>query len=391
MAGMDWPLKFGIFLAPFHPAGQNPTVALERDIELIQHLDRLGFDEAWIGEHHSGGWEIITSPEIFIASAAARTKRITFGTGVVSLPYHHPLMTADRIIMLDHLTRGRIIFGVGPGALPSDAHMLGIDPATQRQRMDEGLEAILALFRSTEPVTRETDWFTLRDARLNIGPYSHPHPEVAVAAMISPSGPTAAGRHGTALLSIGTTQKSGIDLLGQHWSVLEDEAAVAGHVPDRESWRVLGQFHIAETREQAYQDVDFGIADFSRYFSEVAALPIFPGAEPEGLADYVNQSGAGVIGTPDDAIEHIENVIKSSDGGFGTLLGFAHEWANREATNRSYELFARYVIPHFQNSAKRALQSEEWVSQNRPTFMGQFGQAITGAVQKHADDKAARE
>src|SRR6187549_3167855 len=183
---MDWPLRFGIFLAPFHPVGQNPTLALHRDLELIEHLDRLGFDEAWIGEHHSAGYEIIASPEVFIASAAARTTHIKLGTGVSSLPYHHPLMLADRIVLLDHLTRGRAMFGVGPGALPSDAFMMGIDPMRQREMMDEALEAILALFTSDEPITREAGWFTMRDARLHLRPYSRPHMEVAVAAQVSP-------------------------------------------------------------------------------------------------------------------------------------------------------------------------------------------------------------
>ena len=92
---MDWPLRFGIFLAPFHPPQRNPTLALERDLELIERLDELGYDEAWIGEHHSAGFEIIASPEVFIAAAAQRTKHIRLGTGVSSLPYHHPLMLAD--------------------------------------------------------------------------------------------------------------------------------------------------------------------------------------------------------------------------------------------------------------------------------------------------------
>src|SRR5256885_15694558 len=164
---MNWPLKFGIFLAPFHPVGQNPTLALERDLELIQRLDALGFDEAWIGEHHSAGYEIIASPELFMAVAAERTRNIKLGTGVSSLPYHHPLILADRMVLLDHLTRGRFMFGVGPGALPSDAYMMGIDPMDQRRRMEESLEAMLQLFRG-ETVTMETDWFTLKDARLQL-------------------------------------------------------------------------------------------------------------------------------------------------------------------------------------------------------------------------------
>src|SRR5437764_5148250 len=177
-----WPLKFGLFMAPFHPVGQNPTLALERDLDLIVHLDRLGFDEAWIGEHPSAGYEIIASPEVFIATAAERTRNIRLGTGVSSLPYHHPLMLADRMVLLDHLTRGRVMMGVGPGSLPSDAFMMGIEPMRQREMMEESLEAILALLAGDELVNRTTDWFTLNDARLQLRPYTHPCFEVAVAA-----------------------------------------------------------------------------------------------------------------------------------------------------------------------------------------------------------------
>src|SRR5213082_232463 len=176
-------MRFGIFLAPFHPVGQNPTLALQRDLELIERLDQLGYDEAWVGEHHSAGYEIIASPELFIAAAAERTKRIRLGTGVSSLPYHHPLMLADRMVLLDHLTRGRVMLGCGPGALPSDAFMMGIPTDKQRDRMEESLETILALFKGGERITRESDWFTLRDAELQLRPYSDPF-EVAVAAQV---------------------------------------------------------------------------------------------------------------------------------------------------------------------------------------------------------------
>src|SRR5579871_633163 len=106
-------LRHGIFLPPFHPMDENPAACMDRDLELMQWLDRLGFHEAWIGEHHSAGWETISSPELFIAVAAERTRSIRFGTGVISLPYHNPLMVANRIIQLDHHTRGRVMFGAG--------------------------------------------------------------------------------------------------------------------------------------------------------------------------------------------------------------------------------------------------------------------------------------
>ena len=155
-------MKFGVFMAPFHRVGENPTLALERDLELIQWLDSLGFDEAYIGEHHSAGWETIASPELFMATAAERTRNIRLGTGVISLPYHHPLMVANRMVLLDHLTRGRVILGVGPGALASDALMLGIKAERQREMMHESLDVIMRLFTETEPITYKTDWFCVR-------------------------------------------------------------------------------------------------------------------------------------------------------------------------------------------------------------------------------------
>lgn len=387
---MDWPLRFGTFMAPFHPNGQNPTYALERDLDLVVHLDHLGFDEAWIGEHHSAGYELIASPELFIATAAERTRHIRLGTGVVSLPYHHPFMVAQRIVQLDHITRGRVMLGVGPGALPSDAFMLGIDPAQQRPRMEEALEVILELLRSDEPVTRETEWFTLRNARLHLEPYTKPHPEVAVAAMISPSGPRAAGKHGCSLLSIGATQRAGIDLLGQAWKVMEERSAEFGHTADRRQWRLVSQVHIAETKEQAYRDVEYGLEAYVEYFRKVAALPMIPEGSDEHPAELLNQTGAGVIGTPDDLIAFIDHLIDQSEGGFGTFLVQAHEWADPAATKRSYELIAQHVFARFQGSGRRPTESRDWVSSNRQEFMGAAGGAIMAAFQQHHEEQAAK-
>jgi limonene 1,2-monooxygenase len=388
---MDRPLRFGIFLAPFHPVGQSPTLALERDLALIEHLDRLGFDEAWIGEHHSAGYEIIASPEVFIATAAARTRTIRLGTGVSSLPYHHPLMLADRMVLLDHLTRGRVSFGVGPGALPSDAYMMGIEVARQRDMMEESLEAILALLESDEPVDIETDWFTLRDARLQLRPYTHPRFEVAVAAQVSPAGPRLAGRFGLSLLSIGATTAGGFDILGAHWQVMEERAEQFQTTVDRQAWRLVGPIHIAETREQAYEDVRFGLREWVDYFQRVAALPLAPETDDATeLADAMNASGFAVIGTPDDAIAQIERLVEQS-GGFGTFLVMAHEWADRAQTERSYELLARYVLPRFQGSSQRTTASRDWAAANRPQFIGEATAAVMTAVQSHHEERAAQQ
>jgi limonene 1,2-monooxygenase len=386
---MDWPLRFGVFMAPFHPVGQNPTLALQRDLELIDRLDELGYDEAWFGEHHSAGYELISSPEVFIAAAAARTRRIRLGTGVSSLPYHHPLILADRMVLLDHLTRGRVMFGVGPGALPSDAYMMGIDPLRQREMMEESLEAILALLESDEPVNRSTDWFTLRDARLQLRPFTLPRFEVAVAAQISPAGPRAAGRFGVSLLSLGATTAGGFDVLGSHWQVMEQRATEFGATVDRRQWRLVGPMHLAETEEQARADVAFGLTDWCDYFRRVAALPLAPDVDnPEELVDAMNGTGLAVIGTPDMAVAQIQRLIDQS-GGFGCYLFMAHDWADREATLASYELFARYVAPLFQAQVSRPVASRDWAIANRESFIGGAMAAVMKAVQDHHAEREA--
>jgi limonene 1,2-monooxygenase len=385
---MTRPLRFGIFLAPFHAPGQNPTLAIHRDLALVEHLDRVGFDEAWIGEHHSAGYEIIASPEVFIAAASQRTSRIKLGTGVSSLPYHHPLMLADRMVLLDHLTRGRVMLGVGPGSLPSDAFMMGIEVAKQRDMMEESLEVILALLAG-ETVTHDAGWFKLRDARLQLLPYSGADFEVAVAAMVSPSGPRAAGRFGCSLLSIGATQVQGYDLLGTTWQIMEERAATFDQAIDRANWRLVGPVHLAATKEQAYRDVEYGLAEWVDYFTRVAALPLAPETDDtREIADAMNDSGFAVIGTPDDFAAQLERLEKQS-GGFGTFLNMAQDWASPQATLDSYSLMAREVFPAFQASAGSLTASRDWAAENRPTFMGATTEAIMASFAKHQAEQEA--
>ncbi|MGE0226520.1 MAG: LLM class flavin-dependent oxidoreductase, partial [Acetobacteraceae bacterium] len=251
-------LRFGIFLAPFHRVGDNPTLALGRDLELIQWLDELGYDEAWIGEHHSAGWEIIAAPEIVIGIAAERTRRIMLGSGVTSLPYHHPLMVAQRFVQLDHMTRGRAMLGVGPGALVSDAYMMGIAAEAQRTRMDESLGAIMRLLACDEPVTLKTDWFELREARLHLKPYTKGGFPIAVASATTPSGALAAGKHGVGLLSLGAGLPGGSEKLAEYWRMAEAEASKYSRTLKRDDWRLVVNMHCAETDEEAMDQVRKG-------------------------------------------------------------------------------------------------------------------------------------
>jgi limonene 1,2-monooxygenase len=373
-------LRFGIFLAPFHRVGDNPTLALGRDLELIQCLDELGYDEAWIGEHHSAGWEIIASPEIFIGVAAERTRHIMLGSGVTSLPYHHPLLVAQRFVQLDHMTRGRAMLGCGPGALVSDAYMMGIDADRQRGMMDESLGAIMQLLACKEPVTQKTDWFELRDARLHLKPYTKGGFPIAVASATTPAGAMTAGKYGVGLLSLGAGLPGGPQKLADSWRMGEAEAAKNGKTMDRANWRLVINMHCAEDDEQAVREVRAGERlETLSYFSETLGRPPMRSENPlaEGLA-----AGTTMVGSPETIAKGIERLLTFTDGGAGAVLFRSHEWANREQTLRSYELFARWVMPRFQGSLETTIGSREWCSENRS---GIFGPSM-GALRKAFTD-----
>lgn len=383
-------MRFGIFLAPFHKPGINPTVALEQDLELVQWLDRCDYDEVWFGEHHSAGSEISASPEIMIAVAAERTRRIRLGTGVVSVSYHNPLWVAERIVQLDHLTRGRVMLGLGPGSLPTDAAMIDLSQKDTRGLLADGIDVITRLLRSEEPVNFENDRWRLKDARLHLRPYSNF--DICTAAVASPTGPKLAGKYGTGMISIGATTAAGFDALALHWDVIEAEARHHGHTPDRSKWRLVGLCHIAETREQAYRDVEYGIEHWFHYFQEIAAFPqmSMPGQNAREMIDFINDSGFGAIGTPDMARAQIDRLWTQSNGGFGAYLLLAHNWANFEATKRSYDLIAREVFPHFQGQHRSTMDAAMRARKLRPELAAIHAKAVETAQETYAAEKESR-
>ena len=362
-------LNFGAFLAPHHPIGEHPMLQFRRDLDLVEHLDRLGYEEFWCGEHHSSGWEMIASPEMFLAAAGERTRRIKLATGVVSLPYHHPYNVAQRMVQLDHMTGGRAIFGSGPGALASDAHTLAIDPMLLRDRQDEAIGVIRRLFQG-ERVSYQSDWFTLQDAALQLLPLQEEMP-CAVASQISPSGMTLAGKHGIGIISIGSLSEEGLNALATQWSFAEDAAAKHGQTVDRKNWRVLLSWHIAETREKARAEARDGL--FRHHNEYITATLQRPGARPftdpdEAVEKTAYAPGAvSTIGTPDDLVARIKSVLELS-GGFGTVVGFVHDWANPENTMRSWDLVARYVVPEINGYVAKLRESREFVATNREYF-----------------------
>jgi len=387
-------IRFGTFLAPHHPSGENPTLLFQRDLEFAAHLDRLGFDEFWCGEHHSSGWEMIASPEMFLAGAAQRTNNIMLGTGVTSLPYHHPFNVAQRIVQLDHMSNGRAMFGSGPGALPSDARTLGIDPMVQRDRQDEALSVIIPLLRGEERFSYKSEWFELNEARLQLLPVQEDIPMVA-ASSISPSGMTLAGKYGMGVLSIASNSTEGISALPTQWGFAEQAATEHGQVVDRKNWRVMMAFHLAESKEQARNEAVDGLQRWhNEYNVYTLGRPNASAVEDKWeLLDQTTNAGASgagaaVVGTPDElvaAIRHLQDIT----GGFGVVLGFAHDWANREATLRSWDLMARYVIPEINGSTTWIRESQEYLHANQAELMAGASKAVVSKILAHEGAAAA--
>ena len=373
-------MRHGVFLAPLHPVEEDAHALMHRDLELMEWLDRLGYDEAWIGEHHSGGFETIASPELFIAAAVERTRSIRFGTGVISLPYHHPLMVTNRIIQLDHQARGRVMFGFGPGLLVSDATMLGIDPKQQRDRMAQALDAVLRLLDG-QVVTEKTQWYELREARAHLLPYTRPRPEIAVASAATPSGGRLAGKYDLAMLCVAATDASGgFNVLDVNWKHACDAAAEHGRTMDRSRLRLMGPMHIAETREKARENVRSGLAKYLEY-ARVVTPGRFGDFTGRDAVDVMLDSGHIVIGTPDDAI-NVLTKLREKQGDFGCFLHQAHDWADWEQTKRSYELYARFVRPHFSGSnANRVASYDDW-KEHSLQYSGQSHAAATATFEK---------
>jgi limonene 1,2-monooxygenase len=288
------------------------------------------------------------------------------------------------MVQLDHLTRGRVMLGVGPGALPTDAAMLGLEPTQMRPLLHEYMEILMQLLTSDEPVNYSSDRLTLTDARLHLRPYSDPLFDIAVAAVASPSGAKLAGKYGAGVLSLGATVAVGMDVLAHHWTIQEEVAAANNQVADRDKWRLVGLMHLAESEEEARRDVEYGMTQWFRYFQNVAAFPqmAVEGGNIDEMVNFVN-GGLGVVGTPDQAIAQIEELVEQSNGGFGAYLQLAHNWANPQATKKSWELFARHVMPHFQSSGNQSLIN---AAERARASRGQLAEKQLQAVEQATED-----
>lgn len=353
-------MKFSFFMMPVHHPSESPALAFQRDIAMIHLADELGYDEFMIGEHHSGGWETMPAPEMALAMAAARAHRIRVGTSVVNLPFHHPFHVAERIAFLDHLTQGRAILGVGPSNLVTDKQLFQLPQDRLYPMMTEAIDVIVRLLDSPEPFDHEGEFWRFRDMRLQLRSYQQPRLPLAIA---SSSGSDAildlAARHEMMLMS--TVGKNRPTDHAENWARLEAKAAAHGTTASRDNWRIATCIYLADSREQAWADVEDGIMREAEYFASIGLRFAYESYPGQPLAEFTARSCADrrdwVIGTPDDAIAWIE-AMQAASGGFGGLMLTTHEWADSAKLRRSMELFARYVMPHFRGHA--ATYQDEW-------------------------------
>lgn len=346
-------MKFSFFMMPVHHPAENPSLAFQRDISFIHLADALEYDEFFIGEHHSGGWETMPAPEMALTMAAARAHRIRLGTSVVNLPYHHPFHVAERIAFMDHLTRGRAILGVGPSNLITDKRLFALPQEKLYPMMKESLDVIVRLLESPEPFSHKGDFWQFDNMRLQLRSYQQPRLPLAIASNTgSPEVLDLCGKYDMILMSGAGSNRP--RSLARNWADLEAVAARHGNTAKRENWRIATCVYVAETREQAWADVEKGIMREAEYFTSIGLLPAYQSHPDQTFADLTPQSCVErrdwVVGTPDDAIAWIEGKLEET-GGFGGLMLTTHEWAGYDKLRNSMELFARYVMPRFRGHA----------------------------------------
>ena len=354
-------MELGYFTMPLHPPGSNLTKTLEDDLEQIVTLDRLGYKEAWIGEHFTAQWENIPAPDLFIAQALALTNSIVLGTGVTCMPNHNPFMIAHRIAQLDHMAKGRFNWGVGSGGFPGDFEVFGFDPATgeQREMTRDAVDLVLQIWEDPKPGVYEHKYwrFTIPEPVEDIGlgfhvkPYQQPHPPIGVAGVSEKSETLVlAGQRGWIPMSINIVPTR---VVKTHWDMVQQSAEEAGRTPDRSEWRVAREVYISDTSKQARKEALEGVMtrDFQNYFLRTLPRmrmlglmkqdPDMPDSDvtPEYIVDNI-----WVVGSADEVAEKL-NDMSEAVGGFGVLLAMGHEWEPREGWLNSMSVLANEVIP----------------------------------------------
>ena len=356
-------MRLGMFMMPLHPPGSNFTATLKSDLDQLIQLDRLGYEEAWIGEHFTSEWENIPSPELLIAQAIPLTENIRLGTGVSCLPNHNPYAIASRIAQLDHMAEGRLNWGIGTGGFPGDMQVFGywgddakVDSTAYTRA---SVDTVLKLWDDPEPGTYESPWwsFTIPETEDDIGlrqhmrPYQQPHPPIGVAG-VSPGSATLAmaGRRGWIPMSINLVPPV---LLKTHWEAIAQGAGEAGREPDPGQWRVAREIVVAETTEKARKlALEGTIArDFRDYFlkllPKVGMLGLMKNKPDMPDSDVTMEylvDNVFIVGSVDEVAQKLSD-LKGEVGPFGTLLCMGHEWTPYDEWLQSMTLLKHEVLP----------------------------------------------
>ncbi len=353
-------IKSGIFIMPFHPPGKTLSQCHDEDMELVIRADDLGIDEFWIGEHHTMVYENIAMPEIFIGAALRETRDIRLGPAPVCLQQHHPALVASRLSFLDHLSKGRLNLCFGPGSVPTDLEILGVDPRDSAAMVAEAIEMILTLWLTDPPYDIKGRFWQIRmnrtiDPEVGLGvihkPFQRPHPPVSMP-ITSMNSATAreAGRRGFQPFGHSLIPSN---LLANIWTTYEQAAIEAGRLPDRSDYKIARAIFLADTTEEAVRRARSNTV--AANFEYIGTLlkrggrgigmfkrdPNMPDADCD--LDYL--MGEQIIaGDVDTVLERIES-IRTEVGDFGTLVMMSYDWDDKDSWLRSLELFATELMP----------------------------------------------
>ena len=364
-------VKLGMFTMPFHHPARDYATFLEEDQEAVILADRLGFTEAFVGEHFSSWSERITSPLIFLATVISRTKQIRLGTGVINLPQLHPATVAAHAAMFDQLSRGRFIMGIGPGGLISDLEMFDVGQTELRPQMViESIETVLKLWSQDPPYEIDGRFWkiSLKNAiwpEFKVGyiprPYQQPHPPIALS-ILTPSSNSAktAGERGWIPISGNFFHKR---YLRGHWEKYAEGCEAVGRRPDPDIWRVSRSVLVTDTDAQAEDylaDPDNGLSYYYRFFrysfsqGRKALFMLKPDLDVSDEAVTVDDIKRALIiaGSPKRVLDQLVS-LREETGHFGTFLMAGHDWDQPKLWQRSMELLANEVIPKFSKHAQQ--------------------------------------
>ena len=369
----------GLFIQPIDPPGNNIAYTYQRTFEAIGFAENLGFSEVWLGEHHSGGWENIPAPELFLAAAAERTKRIMLGPAVIPPPLHNPVQVAERMAMLDQMTFGRTQLALGPAIIPTDSRLYSVDRTKMYEQTNEALDLILQLYRTDGPITFEGEFYNVNDGEIQVRPYQTPHMPIAMPGSASGNAFRQAGKYG--LIPISPFIYTG-QALQAHWEIVEQAAAAHGNpTPDRADWRINRCVYVAETDGEAFDDIRRRADEtYGEYYFALSGLDAlykdYPDEPHSAITlERMAERSDWIIGSPATCRDKLEEFSRDC-GGFGTILITCEWFAPTDKVYRSWELFASEVQPHFQPQAAWTRRSADlWHRVKAETEMPDFAAA----------------